>query len=782
MKSTVEISLQVEELLRKITYNKFLYYFKNGEGCIDDVEYDLLVLQLRKFLASDTKLKERYGEFTNLPNFSSEIPLSKHGRKILSLDNLYSYDELARWYRYMSRQIGLSELEFYITPKIDGLFVNLIYRQGVLERVLTRYDGVNGEDITETVVSIDSIPKKLNDRLDIEIHGELYLKHRDYALILINSIRRIYDGLFLLLKHYFTIYRIQCLLLSSVNTVLEIEKLYHSSPIIDEVLLLAAKLNQKYIALSNRRALQHLRSLKSVGTMRNMTSGIARSNLFTKIHLLYRNIINVYNQLLHSALTPEELSFYLDELIKISGDLLKRMDGAAKYKRLLSFIPHGLGLSSRKIETLEEFHELIERNGFTKIPKGEKGTALKAIHNYIDGYDATSFDFESDGVVIALDNLFLQDSLGSTGNSPRGMRAYKIQPNARESTVRRVVFNIGRSGVLTPVAEIEPIKDYQGTTISRVTLHNYNFLKEKQIDTGDRLTIIRSGDVIPKLVKHTKCRERQREMVYIKTCYVCGTILFADDTYIICVNENCPGRLLSYLIYICHRKLLNIAIGVQGLKMLVSCNIVKGVRDFLEIEYDEIRYLSSSNGYFFSTRDKNKRLILSKSATKFLKSISTAVDKLTLKEAMLLLNIGEISFENAEKISERIGSLRELSSVDLLSIDGIGKETAKNVENWLTSSRHRELLTYLDRLVVKREESSKKKSTLCITGRLSMRRADFMAKYRDLFRFVDTVSKETEYLLLGEEEFVSKKLKLAKRHNTTIIRENEITKLSQETE
>lgn len=781
---------EIEELLKKINYNKFLYYFKNGEGCISDAEYDSLVLRFKRLIATRESFKDRYGNFINLPTFKTDLPVVRHGKQILSLDNLYSYEELTRWCKYLNRITGLNRIEFFLTPKIDGLFINLIYVGGRLKKVLTRYDGICGEDITITAMQLKNIPKSLkNFTGDVEIHGELYLRKSNYALILIESLRKAYDELTNILKNITQLY---CCYISHIgNTKLLLEicgaKDYSTPHIrntlkswMAKALEMSVEYENIYKTLILKRSAA-FRKLKGVNNMRNMASGIARANIFN-LMIGFKDYLYSFRIMCREMRNVKDMLIYLDKIIERSGEILKRIDGTAKYKNLLSFLPHGVGASSIDIDTLESFHKFTKENGFSTIPKQYKTEQINSVYRYVDNYNNDEFDFESDGIVIATNSLSLQRAMGSTGNSPRGMRSYKLQPDARKSRIEKILFHMGRTGVLTPVALIDTIKDYQNANITHVTLHNFSFLKEKRILPGDSIMVIRSGNVIPKIVKHipsdTDISKTQRYLVKPSRCYACKGDLHDDGTYLRCENRDCKGRLLAYLEYVCARKLLNINVGHSTLKYLVTCNICRNLYDLINLKYEDIKYIIGKNGYIFSNRDKNGALFISKTARLFLRSIEEA-KKITLKQALLLLNIPALGHESAEQISQIISSTTELQNLDVTRIHGIGEELKGYIKNWLKSDKNLLLLRYLDSITTKTErEVFEKKKRICISGKLSLTRGEFKKRYKK-YEFVDHITKTVDYLLLGEMNDTSAKYRFAKKHKIPIIGEDEIQRLEE---
>ena len=465
-------------------------YYEKDEPLASDEEYDALIRRLREFESANPSLVSANSPTQKVaPNIQSEFSKLKHSAKMWSMEDIFSEAELIAWakrakYDTISSQNSapnslFSELEsqnsalnlkddtFFVEPKFDGASLNLTYENGELVSGATRGDGEVGEDITQNVRVISSIPQHINYKERIEIRGEILILKADF----------------------------------------------------DELNQKRAASGQSLFANPRNAASGSLRQLDtSITKERNLKFypwGVGENSLNFKKHSEVMDFVR-------------SLGFLKDDFVRVCGSLA---DVIAAYKELLS--------------------------------KRESKAMMM------------------DGMVVRLNNLAKCDELGYTVKFPRFMAAFKFPALEKTTTLLGVNLQVGRSGVITPVAVLEAVV-IEGVTVRSATLHNFDEIARLDAKIGDKVSIIRSGDVIPKITRvFTERRTgNERDIARPTHCPECGGELLDEGILIKCQNLSCEARVVGALIYFVSKKCLNIdGLGASIVEFLFKEGKIKSIED-----------------------------------------------------------------------------------------------------------------------------------------------------------------------------------------------------------
>jgi DNA ligase (NAD+) len=446
---------------------------------------------------------------------------------------------------------------------------------------------------------------------------------------------------------------------------------------------------------------------------------------------------------------------------------LRQLDPKITAKRRLYFYPWGIGENSLEFELHSQRMDFVYSLGFLKPPFSKK---CKTISEIEDAYkEATalrdSYPIMLDGMVIKVDEVSKQESLGYTQKYPRWMCAYKFPAIEKTTIIKDIIPQVGRTGVITPVAVVEPV-NIEGAVVERATLHNYDEIRRKDIRIGDKVIIIRSGDVIPKIIKVLDSfRDGDEvEVVPPKVCPECGSELLVEEILIKCQNLECPARVVNSIIYFASKKCLNIdGLGKKIVEQLYQEGLVKSVLDIFSLKKEELLKLEGFK---------------EKKAENLLKAIEAVkgVQCWRFVNSLGIEHIGEVA---SKKLCEKFGlELEELSKEEILEIDGFGEEMAESVEEFFKVNHN--LVKTLKELIQPQEPEKKeiKESkftgkTVVITGTLSKPRDEFKALLESLgAKVTNSVSKKTDFLLYGEN--AGSKLEKAKALGVTLLREEDL--------
>ena len=657
-----EILFRIKELRQKLSYHAKLYYVYDAPE-ISDYEYDRLYAEL-------LSLESAHPEYDDPESPTHRVggkPLDKfnkvnHSSVMNSLSDVFSFEELTSFTDGVMQSIG--EAEYSVEPKIDGLSVSLTYEKGVFVQGATRGDGNVGEDVTQNLKTIFSIPMKLTEPLDLCVRGEVYMPREVFHRI--NASRE--------------------------------------------------KLGQTLLANPRNAA---------AGSLRQLDPSVTASRALS---------IFIFN--LQSG------SVYSD----------------------------GREVSSHT-ETLDRLAEL----GFTVIPYRARLTGGDAIIEYIKdlGEKRDDLAFDIDGVVIKADSFDVRRRLGEGSNTPKWAVAYKFPPEKKQTKLLDITIAVGRTGVLTPTAQLSPVR-LAGTTVSRATLHNLDFIREKGIMLGDTVTLQKAGDIIPEVVcAHPEKRDgSEREFVMPSVCPSCGEPVSRDDEAAVrCTNVACPAQLSRAIEHFASKDAMNIdGLGPQIVELLLKNQLISSAADLYTLKVEDVSCLERMG---------------EKSAQNLISAIdsSKAMGLERLVYALGIRNIGQVA---AASLAARYGTLEALMSStveELLEIDDFGPISAECVVDWFLHEPNRRLCQRLIEAglntcaVAQPTDDKLKGITFVLTGTLpTMSRDQAAALIKAKGGKVSgSVSAKTGYVVAGEA--AGSKLTKAQALGVKIIDEAELLKM-----
>ena len=639
------------ELKEQLNYHIKRYYDEDAPE-ISDYEYDMLMRELKEIEEEFPQLVTADSPTRRVGGTASEkfAPVV-HTVRMESLLDAFSEDEL---YAFASRvEQGAGEAAFVVEPKIDGLSVSLEYVNGELVRGSTRGDGDVGEDVTHNILTIKSIPHKLNINLPfIEVRGEVYMPHSSF----------------------------------------------------EELVIRQEEADEKPFKNPRNAA---------AGSLRQKDSAVTASR---GLDMFVFNIQQVEGKTLSSH--KESLDFLCELGFKVVPD----------YKRFYDFE-----------SAVEQVRKIGEMRG--------------------------TLPFDIDGAVIKVDDFAKREVLGSTAKFPRWAVAFKYPPEEKATVLREVEINVGRTGVLTPTAVFDPIQ-LAGTTVSRATLHNQDFINEKQIAIGDTIIVRKAGDIIPEVLSVTE--KGGNEVFRIpETCPVCGApaVKEGDEAAIRCNNSDCPAQLKRRLIHFCSRDAMDIeSLGEAVVEMLVDNGLISGVEDIYKLTADDLVGLEH---------------FAKKSADNLVKAVADSKQN-DLYKLVFGLGIRHIGQKSAKLLSEHfitMEALQNASVEDISKIEGFGGIMAQSVAQYFAMPQTAELIEKLTALGLNMKSLKEiesdifKGKTFVLTGTLPTYTRNEAAAIIEKFggKVSSSVSKKTDYVLSGEE--AGSKLKKANDLGVAVIDE-----------
>lgn len=654
---------RAEFLREKIVYNSKLYY-ENDAPEISDYEYDMMFREL-------TELEEKFPEIRTPDSPTVRVggrALDKfekftHSVRMGSLTDVFSYEELSDFIERINGEMG-DNTEFAVEPKIDGLSVSLIYRNGIFERGATRGDGDIGEDVTENLKTIKSIPLRLTEPMPyLCVRGEVYMPKSVFAEL--NEARE------------------------------------------------AA--GQPLFANPRNAA---------AGSLRQLDPKIA------------------------AARRLEILVFNLQE-----GDLYT--DGRTP---------------KTHIETLDRLDEL----GFTTVTNRISAKGFKKVSEHILylGEHRDELVFDMDGAVVKVDDLSKRAHIGEGTSTPKWAVAYKYPPEEKETKLISVDVQVGRTGVLTPTANLKPIR-LAGTTVSRATLHNAQFISERDIRIGDTVVVRKAGEIIPEIIRSIPEKRHGSEVPFEMptTCPSCGAAVvrdeFGEGAATRCLNPACPAQIARSITHFASKGAMNIdGLGPQVVELLLSNGKIRDIADLYTLKVEDIENLERMG------RKSAENLVNAISESKF-----RGLEKLLY--ALGIRQVGEVA---AEEIAGRMRTLDNLYNAtfdDFVSIKDIGDITATALVEFFADSDNRVLLDRLVSLGVSTEAKGEERGelfaglTFVLTGTLPTMTRDKASEIikKNGGKVSSSVSKKTSYVLAGDE--AGSKLTKAKDLGVNIIDEND---------
>lgn len=659
-----EVFERIKELRKTLSYHAKRYYVYDDPE-ISDFEYDRLYAEL-------VRLEEENPQYFDPTSPTCRVggkPLDKfekvtHTVQMNSLSDVFDYEEIKE---FVDRMAGIVENPvFSVEPKIDGLSVALTYENGVLINGATRGDGTVGEDVTQNIKTINSIPLSIEAPLSFCLRGEVYMPRKVFY---------------------------------ALNT--EREK------------------NGQQLLANPRNA--------AAGSLRQLDPKIC---------------------------AERKLDIFIFNLQ--SGDVFG--DG---------------NVPTSHTHTLDTVKDL----GFTVLRDRACVSSYEEIIAHIEKLGSMRDDlpYDIDGVVIKIDNLSDRVKIGEGTNTPKWAVAYKFPPEEKQTKLVDITIAVGRTGVLTPTAILEPVR-LAGTSVSRATLHNLDFIRERDIKLGDTVTVRKAGDIIPEvLCAHADKRDGSETEFYMPThCPSCGEPVVRDDNdgaAIRCTNSSCPAQLSRSIEHFASKGAMNIdGLGPQIVNALLDNKLIKDCADLYTLDVQSVSKIERMG---------------KKSAQNLINSINNSknagLERLTY--ALGIRNIGEVAAEALASRYKTLEALMLATRDELCEIQDFGEITADCVVDFFSHEQNIELCNKLISLGLNTSSTFVQLDnrfeglTFVLTGTLpSMSRdtASNMIKDRG-GKVAGSVSGKTSYVLAGED--AGSKLVKAKNLGISIIDEEEFLKM-----
>jgi DNA ligase (NAD+) len=428
-------------------------------------------------------------------------------------------------------------------------------------------------------------------------------------------------------------------------------------------------------------------------------------------------------------------------------------------------------------KTHEEEHKILKELGFKTNPHNRYCKNLEEVQKFRDYWEKhrDKLDYEIDGIVVILNDNKMFSKLGVVGKAPRAAIAYKFSPRESTTKVKDIILSVGRTGVLTPVAVLEPV-EIGGTTVTRATLHNEDEIRRLDVRIGDTVVVGRAGDVIPDIKKVLKELRAGKERIFHfpTKCPVCGGPVkrVEGEAAHRCINKNCPGRKRRVFYHFVSKGAVDIEeIGPKTIDQLIDAGLIKDLADFYLLKKEDLL---------------NLERFAEKSAENAVRAVQSR-KKIPLDRFIFALGIPHVGSETALDLARRFGALEKLaeaSEEDLLKIKDIGGVVAKSIYDWFRDDYNRRLLKKFKQVGVqvlkqeKAEKSSKLKGlTFVFTGSLdtlSREQAEELVRENG-GETSSSVSKKTDYVVVGSEP--GSKYEKAKKLGVKMISEKEFLNL-----
>ena len=457
---------------------------------------------------------------------------------------------------------------------------------------------------------------------------------------------------------------------------------------------------------------------------------------------------------------------------------LRQLDSAESKKRRLKFFAYQIA-NYKDFDLTNEYKsmEFLSELGFTVEGVHPNIEAKKVLETYYSIQEKRSkMDYEIDGLVIKVDDVKYQEKLGFLSRAPRFAVAFKFKPEEKETILKNIEVQVGRTGALTPVAKLEPVQ-VGGVTVSNVTLHNPNEIKSKDIRIGDTVVVIRSGDVIPKIVRVVleKRPSESKVFEFPKKCPVCGgdTAITDGDVIVRCINDECPSKITRYIEYFVSKPAMNIdGIGKEWIAVFTKSGLVKTPADVYKIKKEDL----------FKFERMGEKL-----ADNMIKSIEESKNT-TLKRfiyALGMRQVGETTADLLAKYFTSIDNFKKATIEDLQNIEGIGEISAKSIYDFLNNEKSLKLIEDLINAGVNpvfekltTVESPLTGKNVVITGSIEgFTRTSAKETAERLGASVQSaVSKNTDILIVGEK--AGSKLKKAQELGIEIMEADEFIKIT----
>lgn len=656
---------QITALREKLRYHNEKYYNEDAPE-ISDYEYDMMQRELRTLESEHPEYVDADSPTQRVGGMpSGRFAKVTHAYPLESLQDVFSFDELAEFYGRVEGAVG--QAEYVVEYKIDGLSVALEYVDGEFVRGATRGDGQVGEDVTANLKTIKDIPQKLeNAPPHLIVRGEVYMK------------KSVFDAL---------------------NAELEL----HEKPL-----------------LANPRN-------AAAGSLRQKDSKITKKR---KLSIFCFNIQNA---------DELPLTSHTDSL-----DFLKSL-------------------------------------GFPVSPRYPVYTDPSDVQREIENMGETrgELDFDIDGAVVKVNAFSQRQTLGSTAKFPRWAAAYKYPPEVKQTLLKDIIISVGRTGVLTPNAVLEPVR-LAGTTVSRATLHNRDFIRQLDVRVGDTVSVRKAGEIIPEIIGVALDKRPADAQPYEmpKFCPVCGAPVYDDEeeAAIRCTGAACPAQLLRNLMHFASRDAMDIdGCGEGNLQKLIDAGLVKSAADLYDLTVEQLLPLGKKVDTW---------------ANNLLRGIEASKTR-DLSRLLFAFGIRHVGQKAGKILSNHFGSLDALlvaSVEEMTEIRDIGQTTAESIAAWRDLDQSKELIEKLRAAGVNFIGEKTAKSdllagkTIVATGSLTLYTRK---EINDLIealggKAAGSVSKKTSYVVAGEN--AGSKLQKAAELGIPVLTEEEFKNMIQQEE
>lgn len=643
---------------KKIEYHNKKYYEEDLPEITDD-EYDKMLRKLEELESKFPELETEDSPTKKVGgNASDKFSPVIHNVKMESLHDSFSEEEIIA---FDTRVKGLIETPRYVVePKIDGLSVALEYKNGKFFRGSTRGDGSVGEDITENLMTIKSIPTELTEKIEfLEVRGEVYMPKEGFATL--------------------------------------VKK-------------------------------QEAEGQKAFKNPRNAAAGSLRQK--------------------NSKITAQrKLDIFVFNIQKVEG---------------------------KEIFGHKESLEYLKRLGFPIMPFYKYCESIDEVLREIRRIGAIKNDlsFQIDGAVVKIDSFEDRKTLGSTSKFPKWAEAFKYPPEEKETKLLSIEINVGRTGVLTPTGIFEPVF-LSGTTVSRASLHNEDFIKEKDIRVGDTVILRKAGEIIPEVIKVKEHSFSSEPFFMPKLCPSCGSLVTREEGEVAyrCNNTACPAQLIRNIIHFSSRDAMDIDGMGEALVELFSKNkLISSPADLYNLQLESISKLERMG---------------EKSANNLINSIEKSKGR-GLERLIFALGIRHVGKRAAKLLAKRFNTIENIENAsveEISSIDGLGTIIGESVVSYFSLSETKELIENLKNAGIKMassqseteetKEGKLKGTTVVLTGTLKNHTRTEMTEIIEKLggKVVSSVSKKTSFVLAGEDP--GSKLEKAKNLGIKILDEKD---------
>lgn len=454
-----------------------------------------------------------------------------------------------------------------------------------------------------------------------------------------------------------------------------------------------------------------------------------------------------------------------------AGSLRQKNSKITAKRGLDIFVFNIQQIEGREITSHKQSLDYIKSLGLKVIPSYVECTTYSEIEQEIQRIDQirNKLSYDIDGIVIKVDSFEQRETLGSSSKVPKWAIAYKFPPEEKETTLRNIEVNVGRTGAITPVAVFDPVM-LAGTSVSRAVLHNQDFITQKDIRIGDKIIIRKAGEIIPEVVKSVSHVENSEPFILPAKCPVCGTesVRYEDEAVLRCPNPDCPAQLLKSIIHFASKGAMDIdGMGDAIVKALVENNLVKSVADIYTLKAGQIASLERLG---------------EKSAENLINAIEKSKSR-PLDKVIFALGIRNIGQASAKLLCEKFPSIEKIMSAtaeEIEEIDGFGKVMSENVAKAFSEQHRKDLISRLLGLGVKMEYQATQTNdnrfegmTFVLTGTLETLKRDEAKKIIESFggKVSGSVSKKTTFVVAGEE--AGSKLEKAQSLGVNVLSETE---------